>query len=237
MYIDKMGITERGDASLDFSWVDKLLPANIIISKCLTVKLIQNLCAHKESIIFHCTCTGFGGTTVEPNIPLAEETHRRLQDLIRRGFPKEQIVLRIDPIFPDNIGLSALKDLLELFKDVGVTRCRFSFLDLYPHTRARLLTAGYPLQWQTFTAPKAQIQKALDIMEDYKDIYEFEACAEDVPMKIGCISHKDLAILGHTTSVTRISSQRRDCSCLDIKQELLTNKKQCPYACLYCYWK
>ena len=37
------GITERGDAGLDFEWENHLQPGNIIISKSLNDKLIEKL--------------------------------------------------------------------------------------------------------------------------------------------------------------------------------------------------
>ena len=46
----KIGITERGDAGIDFSWVEKLYDANVIISKSLSDKLIANLVENKEKI-------------------------------------------------------------------------------------------------------------------------------------------------------------------------------------------
>ena len=61
----KIGITEAGDAGLDFSWVDKLFDINIIITKHLTARneqLIKALLENSHKINLHCTCTGYGGT-------------------------------------------------------------------------------------------------------------------------------------------------------------------------------
>lgn len=53
MIFIKIGVTERGDAGIDFSWVQKLYPANVIIFKNLNDKLIDNLVRNKDKIIFH----------------------------------------------------------------------------------------------------------------------------------------------------------------------------------------
>ena len=54
----------------------------------------------------------------------------------------------------------------------------------------------------------------------------------------GCVSEKDLEILG-VEKIPNLSmgGPRPGCKCLAIKRELLTNKKQCPHGCLYCYWR
>ena len=68
----KIGVTEAGDAGLDLSWVSKLFDVNVIITKHLTPKntaLIKALLNNKDKIILHCTCTGYGGTLMEKNVP------------------------------------------------------------------------------------------------------------------------------------------------------------------------
>lgn len=93
----KFGITEAGDAGLDYSWANKLLDGNIIITKHLTAqndKLIDLLLKNKNKIILHVTCTGYGGTKMEPNVPKPQEVYNGVNELISRGFPEKQIVLR-----------------------------------------------------------------------------------------------------------------------------------------------
>jgi DNA repair photolyase len=234
MNITKVGITEGGDAGLNFAWVAKLQPANIIISKNLHDKLIEQLLAHKDKIIFHCTCTGWGGTFMEPNVPEAEWTIEQLHKLISLGFPKEQIVLRVDPIIPDEIGLIALEGVLELAKGLHIKRCRTSMLGLYNHVKARFAKNNYELPWSTFAVPNQYAAKAIYVMAKYASVYDFETCAAG--SGVGCISNKDLELLGHTTTVITKCPQRPTCKCLNLKYELLGNKKQCSHSCQYCYW-
>jgi len=105
----KIGVTERGDAGLDFSWIDKLYSANIIISKNLNDTLIDNLIKNKDKIIFHMTCTGYGNTILEPNVPNVLYNRKQIDKLIDLGFPVKQIVLRIDPIIPIDKGMSTVE--------------------------------------------------------------------------------------------------------------------------------
>ncbi len=145
--IMKVGITEQGDAGLDFSWINKLQEANIIISKNLNNQLIESLIKNQKKIIFHLTCTGFGKTVVEPNVPSIDFTATQLAELLLKGFPIKQVVLRADPIIPTKRGISVFKTVLDTFKNFQIQRVRYSFVDMYPHVKQRFINAGFPEKW------------------------------------------------------------------------------------------
>lgn len=234
----KFGITERGDPGLDFSWVDKLLGANIIVTKNLNDKMIEHLIANKEMIILHITCTGLGATKIEPKVPNMKFTYNQTHKLINNGFPVNQIVLRVDPIIPLKIVLEQrVKVVLDLFKDTGIKRMRYSFLDMYSHVKERLIKAGMNLPYESFCCPDYMKQDALKLLKQYEDTYEFEACAENTYHQLGCISQKDFDILGIKEEAQPVGYQRKGCMCIAGKTELLSIKTRCPHGCLYCYWK
>lgn len=236
----KFGITEAGDAGLDFSWISKLEDANIIITKHLTSnnkKLIQSLIDNSGKIILHCTCTGYGGTDMERNVPKPNEIYNGVQELLSRGFPLDHIVLRTDPIIPTNKGIERVETVWKLFSSLGISRCRFSIIDLYPHTKVRIKNCYNRLPFDSFTAPQYMIDNLLSRIKLYEDIYNFESCAENTPYQLGCISQKDIDILGIDCKTEVGGYQRKGCLCLAGKTELLTNRKRCPSQCLYCYWK
>ena len=237
----KFGITEAGDAGLDFSWADKLLIGNIIITKHMTAtnsKLQKLLIKNQDKIILHVTCTGYGGTKMEPNVPKPFEVYQGVRDLIKAGFPVNHIVLRTDPIIPTKNGMHHLTEVLYLFDDLGIKRVRYSFLDMYKHTAKRILDTYGKLPFEGFAAPKEMIDNALATIDTFREIYTFEACAEYLSDRVGCISKKDYEILGLDISDIKIGGfQRQACACCAGKVELLTNKKRCPSGCLYCYWK
>ena len=233
----QVGVTERGDAGLDLSWVSQLKPATIIISKNLTQELKQALLANQNCIILHLTCTGFGGSVLEPNVPDAEENLNRVNELIATGFPTKQIVLRIDPVIPTVAGIKTARRVLELFAQTGITRVRYSFMDMYPHVLERFSAAGIVPPYTSFTAPVSWQWDAIELFKQYEDIYVFEACAESTPHKLECVSKKDFDILGLETEVLPCTHQRRTCLCAGNKVELLTSKHRCPHQCLYCYWR
>jgi len=231
-----IGVTEAGDPSFSFKWVDKLYDANIIISKNLNDRLIEELINHKEKIIFHCTCTGMGGTIIEPNVPNVGYTRNQLLKLVDKGFPQKQIVLRIDPIIPTAKGLETVENILYTFKTLGIKRVRYSFLDMYKHVKTRFIGANVRLPYWNFNPSQNMINNALELFKKYPE-YEFESCAENTPHKLGCISQKDLDILGVDIKPVEGGLQRKGCLCLGNKKELLSSKKRCMNKCLYCYWK
>jgi DNA repair photolyase len=203
----------------------------------LNNKLIENLISNKDKIIFHCTCTGFGGTVIEPNVPEVESTHKQVQKLITEGFPTQQVTLRVDPIIPTEKGLQTVCNVLDMFKDTGIKRVRYSFLDLYPHVKERFTKADIPLPYNSFTTPKYMINNTLRLLDKYEDTYEFESCAETTKHQTGCISQKDLDILGIDEKIETGGFQRVGCMCATGKTELLNSKKQCSHGCIYCYWR
>lgn len=236
----KIGITEAGDAGLDFSWVSKLQPVNVIISKQLTSKnttFIRNLLDNKERIILHVTCTGYGQTVIEPHVPSVSDVYSGVRQLIDSGFPVKQIVLRTDPIIPTQKGMITVRNVWQKFSDIGIERCRYSVIDMYPHVKERFRKAFGRAPFETFQAPNDMINAVRHAVEENLYGYSFECCAENLPGKRGCISKKDFDILGVPFDQEDGGFQRKGCLCCAGKTELLSHKHQCPSGCLYCYWK
>ena len=104
----KIGVTERGDPSLDFSWVEKMekMDGTILITKNLTDKVIEASKPYLNKIIFHVSCTGYGGTVIEPNIPEFQVQLNQAKKLLQMGVDVNKIVIRIDPIIPTTKGIS-----------------------------------------------------------------------------------------------------------------------------------
>ena len=100
----RIGVTESGEIAFNLDAFDRLYEGNIIITKRLSNPLIDKLIEYKDKIILHLTCTGFGGTRIEPLVPKAEDTLGKLKKLIEGGFPTTHIVLRVDPIVPTERG-------------------------------------------------------------------------------------------------------------------------------------
>lgn len=258
MYI---GITERGDAGIDFSWYEKVKKGEVdgailITKKISNPEFVQKaLELHQKgyNIIIHSTVTGWGGTVLEPFVPHFTNSLRTMREMIDYGFPKERMVLRIDPLFPNEKGLRKMQRVMEtanLYNLLPI-RVRISVLDEYRHVKERIKAQGLsPLYGNRFQANDKElafVASKLELMHKQYGI-RFECCAEtklaelvdnaDICIEQGCISEKDLKLL-HIEDVPKgeNNQNRKGCHCLSCKKELLESKKQCPNECIYCYWK
>jgi len=248
----KVGITEAGEISFNLEVFDRLYDANIIITKRLTNGLIDKLVQHKEKCILHLTVTGFGGTKIEPFTPSKEATKGKVAELINKGFPTSQIVLRIDPIIPTDKGIETSIGVLKDFSEFGIGRVRVSFLDMYKHVKTRFEKEGIEIPniyknsdgTINFHVSLEERQKKLSYIEtNAKELgySSVEVCGEPGIESVSCLSQKDIDILGLTDKITLIGNkgQRGSCSCPANKSELLKvgRPHRCENACLYCFWR
>lgn len=244
----KIGITERGDAGINLAWVSKLqfVDGAVLISKNFTEQFAQNVLTSTKPLILHCTCTGYGYSELEPNVPDYKTQLNSLKNIIDRGFPAERCVLRIDPIFPSEKGLKRVREVLDYFisLNTGVTRIRVSIVDEYRHVKERYRQHGWtPLYGNCFGPSASQINAVASLLQQYQFI--FETCAEETLCQYsnkcivqGCISNEDLRIMGlPEVSMSENPQGRKGCHCLSCKTELLTERKPCPNRCVYCFWK
>lgn len=243
----KIGITERGDASRDFAWVNQLdkIDGAILITKNVTDEFIEAVLPHKDKVILHATVTGYGHTKLEQHVMTWQRSMSQIQKLIEHGFDKNHIVLRIDPIIPTDKGIALFDEVFRAGYRIGLRRFKISVIDMYPHVRDRFIQAGIKLPYgENFMASDSQFAMLDKIITNIQFTYPgvcIECCTEPKlrsPMKIGCVSNKDVGILGLKAQDNNSAGyQRSGCLCLSCKTELLNNKYRCPNGCLYCYWK
>jgi hypothetical protein len=222
-----IGITERGDPSIDLSWMPWVQggrPAVLITKNPSSIcDLLQTL--SNRNVIVHATITGHGGTTIEPGVVGSENAFSGYLDLVK-FLGSERVVLRVDPIIPTAAGIWVASKIVEQ----AVTRVRISFLDNYDHVKERFIRNDLEPLPYSFHAPLAWRYKAWD------ELGRPEVCSEpDLPSS-GCISEKDCDILG-VVSACNTRTQRRLCRCVGNKYELLSSRHPCTHGCLYCYWK
>ena len=238
--MNEIGVTERGDAALDLgwlSWVKEGKPAILITkdpNKLLDELLFQETAPvlnggipGKFNAIIHTTITGFGGTVLEPNVREYKDSLWAYKRLVAM-YGIDRVVLRIDPVIPTDSGLRVAKAVLKENEPGG--RVRISFIDQYPHTKARLKKAGVPLPWSTFHAP-IELRKIA-----YEELGRPEICGEPDFTYTGCVSELDCRTLKVDPMKTS-GAQRKFCACLVNKKELLHFKHPCENGCLYCYWR
>jgi hypothetical protein len=237
--MQQIGITERGDASLDLQWTKWVLsdnPAILITKSPLELYRRLGMLAEEHgvgslNVLTHCTVTGWGGTALEPRVPSPEIALLGYGNLIAL-LGRERVTLRIDPIIATEDSLRRAREVLRRAHETYPpgTRVRISFLDMYPHVRERFLQAGIPIPHESFHAPIATR------LLYWEELGKPEVCGEPGMECTGCISPLDCEVLGVIPEGGQ-SQQRRACACLAQKRELLSRKGRCGFLCPYCYWK
>lgn len=234
--IMKIGITERGDIAFDSQWVDRFdeMDFSILISKGLPSSNLQFfMIENSDKIIFHATTTGYGGTILEPNIVDFKTRIDKLR-LFCESFPLSHVVIRVDPIICTSKGIAVAEKVIAYAINSGFNRFRYSFIDMYPHVKDRFIKAGLPIPTVDINSTLAMINV---FEKKYPGLISFESCAENTKHQVGCISSRDLDILGLKGELNGSANQRKGCLCPFGKTELLNRKHPCPHNCLYCYWK
>ena len=246
----KIGVTERGDAALDLTWAHRLdeVDGAILITKDCSKQGFQDMLQiAKKPIILHATCTGMGRTKLEPNVPSCAVQLLSIQEIIRKGLlPAKNIVIRIDPIYPyDTFYVNQVLNYIGITfttEEKRAMRYRISVMDFYPHTKERLVEAGFEVP-DGFQAPAYLFKSISNLLSHYSWL-TFETCAEDRLIgpnikHTGCVSIEDIKRMGlKAKEDLNVNPQGRSgCLCLSCKTELLNNKYRCPHKCLYCYWK
>lgn len=242
--MEYIGITERGDAALDTSWINWVSKGNaaILITKDpikLKNILFENIPIFcYKNIIMHCTVTGMGGTYLEPNVPAYKDIKSDLMNLKTdfelKGFSLAKLVLRVDPIIPVS---PALEEQIKVIEDLGnenyFDEVRISFIDNYYHNRYRV-----SLPWESLHAPLEMRQAAYDKIKQACNL-PLNICGEPGFTCNGCVSESDINALGRKIEDYSLvmNGQRQFCSCIAAKKELLNNKHPCAHNCAYCYWK
>lgn len=254
----KIGITEAGDAGLDLSWKEKLgtVDGAVVITKCVSPAFYNAVLANKDRLIVHATITGYGHSVLEPNVPNPYDEFDAIMALVEGGFPKEKVVIRVDPIIPTPKGIDKAKKVITTFMDEGFSRFRVSIIDMYKHVKARFKEAGLPLPYgeSGFVPNPKQARQVDEMLHEvteywqllvsqgvFSDKLRIECCAEPSlknAVHCGCISAYDLTLLGlsEDTEVDNAGYQRPACMCYSGKTELLNHKQRCTHGCLYCYW-
>lgn len=226
----KIGITERGDAGLNFNQINwSGIDGAILITKAPHI-LFQNIEKIPIPYIVHCNITGFAGTVLEPNVANINVTLKAYRDFLDR-IPQDRVILRIDPIIPTEKGLRTAEHIIKNAQG----RVRISFIDQYAHLVVRFQKHGIKLPWDSFHAPIEIRKNALDRLKQTHE--NIETCGEPGLPCFGCVSQTDITALGLNFMAQKGGHQREQCTCIAEKTEMLNQKKPCGHKCLYCYWQ
>ena len=243
------GFTNNGDPSLNFSWLDNINSVDgiVVMSKGVGERFEDALVENSGKIIYHATCTGLGGTRLEPNVPPVSEKFSHIGRLLKKGFPVSHIVLRVDPLMPlswtdalngalciDYVG--TLKKTLDSACALGIRRVKYSHLKVTKTIEKALKSVCAEFAYSAYDsfADLSSLNPSLS----------YEACcssSSDQSQCVGCISDIDTEILGMKREFKLQRSKNLDtvCQCPDNRLEMLFNgnKFDCSFGCVYCYLK
>lgn len=241
----RIGITERGDAGLDLSWLPRVRSGEfegaIVITKAPQKLLGLSL---PENVVIHCTITGLGGSEIEPGVAPTVLTLPAYEALVNEYGP-DRVVLRIDPVLPWGWYQAKAREVVRSVRG----RLRISFLDAYEHVRRRFQELPDPrdreIPWTGLHADRycrmsfsSWCQGFLEVATQRK--YSVEICSEPDLECTGCVSKLDIKAMGidpGRLSGSRCHWQRQACCCITEKTEMLSHKGRCKHGCLYCYWR
>lgn len=214
------------DAGKDLSWQFNAGIVNVIGSRFLVQEnkeFIRTLVLRKDELILHVVCSGYGGSRFEPNVPSMERIAEGVGYLAGKGFPVYQMVLRIDPVFPNEKGINVVLKVLDRFRSTGITRVRIRFIDFTRKIKDNFSSVFGKIPCNG-SVNDYEIKNAIQKIREY-GFYDYEICPYE-----GCLSNKDLFILklGKVCNATR-----QDCSCLSGTTDLLYTK-HCDADCIYC---
>lgn len=175
MALYKIGITEAGDAGIDLSWQDEMssVDAAVLITKYISPEFIDAVLKFRQKLIIHATVTGYGNTVLEPSVPCPGDELANVTNLLKSGFPMEQIVIRVDPIIPTDKGVLTAYKTITSFMEIGFSRYRISVIDMYPHVRERFKLSGLPLPYgdSGFAPSRAQLLMVDSILAQAKSFF------------------------------------------------------------------
>ena len=179
------------------------------------------------------------GQDIEPNLPHIAERIRTFHEL-GRLIGSKKLVWRYDPIF--FTGTYTLDFHVQAFKKLaaelsGYTdTCVISFLDIYRHIAANMMTAG---------VEDADDQKQRQLAGIFSRIAEksgmkLETCAEKIDLSefgirhSSCIDKSRLEELGgFRLKVNKDKNQRKECGCCESID--VGEYGTCQHGCIYCY--
>lgn len=204
-------MNEKSEPAFSESWDSRLLLVNVVRSRFIgsgDEQFFRKLIANKEFIILHVVCSGWGGSRIEPGVPDTEATYAGVKKIISMGFPVSQMVLSISPLFINNNGLKRATEVLDRFRDTGISRVLYERFSLNPKSRAQFM--------QRFnTVPKSTEVDVRAYFDDY-GFYRFEEER---------LCRTDLCLLGYSDSFNKE---------LAPISELITDAGKCKGGCIYC---
>jgi len=246
----KIGYFDNFDATNHIHlYAKKLVDINIITTKNLTPDFIDFAITNKNRIFLHIIINGMGATIIEPHIPTVKYMFDNISKLIKLGFPKNQILIIVKPIIPNDNGLKALQFLLRLFtefKQLRLRYVRFEILKYYKNSDNQYSIANRYIYSRVkqhkmedlFKSDQIFYYKYKILLEKYKNIITIDNETEPL------IGTRELKPFGYINKWKNqfgvdepIIFYKKNNKKYPIVDVLLSNHQQCRNRCIICPFK
>lgn len=252
----RCGITDLGEPAATDIWMDSYeyfgCKLAIIVSKGMpSEKGQQWMLDHKNTTLFHAGITGWEGTEVQCGTASTEERFAAVEKLIKAGFPRDHVVIRVDPVLLTKEGIKRAWHVMQEAARRGFTAIKYSWCDVfYQHAQARWQVIGFKKPFDV-KEPAGRVL-AQDLvnrilkLENESNIH-FSICAEKNVVGLGNEHHNEGCVdtwafekCGFAASdVVGNANQRGGCGCGANKTELIPMSmiSCCAHECTFCFVK
>ena len=141
----KIGIADLSGKQGDLSWTDKIDNADgvIVVTEEVPSPLCAKVVEHKGKLIVHILCPINGAGPVD-----VRTLYKQTADLVAAGFPKSQVVVRVDVPLPATEKLDRIYSTIEAFVAGGYSRYRVNILNMQTLGQEGLVPVGMSLPAQ-----------------------------------------------------------------------------------------
>ena len=129
---------DKGD-----NWKPKEIKMLYLITKQINANVIKLLELPIPKFLA-VSITGMGCSKIEPFVPDYKTVFRKIKEIIDLGFNPDDIVIRIDPLYPGintpDINKDLIIDIIKLVRESNIKQIYTSVFDIYSHTSKELLS-------------------------------------------------------------------------------------------------
>ncbi len=194
-----------------------------------------------DQLCVYVTVTGFGGTPLEPGVPVPDDALAAIPELIELAGDPRRIRIRPDPLLALRkdgrliTNIPASREIMVKAAALGVTSFSTSFMENYPKVERRLRKNGYTV---IDLAPeeRVEIMSGLLKLGEKLGVTLNACCVAGFPVS-ACIDGRLLTGLHPDREVCRTdraTGQRKNCGCTH-SVDIGWYSMKCLSGCLYCY--
>lgn len=148
----------------------KLTDINIIRTKRINDDFIKFAILNKHRLYLHVIINGQGSSDLEPKIPKVKDMFDNIVKLLEAGFDKNKILIVVDPIIQNGLGIKSLELMMKVMLRYRGIRLRYIKFNLLPYYKVDLEKTHFD-KLKKSTSSNLYIKKQQDYQE-HKQTYD-----------------------------------------------------------------